>query len=75
VEITSLIVPGQNDTVEDIRGLAEWLAGISPEIPLHISRFFPRYMMSGGKPASVETMKTLAESAQLFLKYVYLGNV
>ena len=75
VEITSLIVPGQNDNVDDMRALAEWLAGVSPEIPLHITRFFPRYMMSGSEPMSVKTMKTLAESAREVLKYVYLGNV
>ena len=70
VEITSLIVPGQNDGVDDVQALAEWLAGISPEIPLHITRFFPRYKMSGGAPTPVATMKTLAESARKILKYV-----
>ena len=71
VEITSLIVPGQNDGVDDMRALAEWLAGISPEIPLHITRFFPRYKMSGCEPAPTATMKVLAESARKILKYVY----
>ena len=71
VEITSLIVPGQNDTIDDMRALAEWLSGISPEIPLHVTRFFPRYMMSGGEPTPVETMKTLTETARKILKYVY----
>jgi pyruvate formate lyase activating enzyme len=75
VEITSLIVPGQNDNIDDMRALAEWLSGISPEIPLHITRFFPRYQMSGGEPTPVKTMKTLAESARKILKYVYLGNI
>ena len=75
VEITSLIVPGQNDREEDMLALAEWLAGISPEIPLHVSRFFPRYKMPDGEPTPVETMKTLAESARKFLKHVYLGNI
>jgi len=71
VEITSLIVPGQNDGIDDILALAEWLAGISPEIPLHITRFFPRYKMSDGEPTPVATMKTLAESARTILKYVF----
>ena len=71
VEITSLIVPGQNDTVDDIQALAEWLSGISPEIPLHITRFFPRYRMSNGEPTPVKTIHALAESAQKILKYVY----
>jgi len=51
--------------------LAQWLAGISPEIPLHITRFFPRYRMSGGAPTPVATMNTLADAARKFLKYVY----
>jgi len=71
VEITSLIVPGQNDTVGDIQALAEWLSGISPEIPLHITRFFPRYRMSNGEPTPVKTMQALADSARKILKYVY----
>ena len=75
VEITSLIVPGQNDNADDIRALAEWLAGVSPEIPLHVTRFFPRYRMTDGEPTPVVTMKALAEAARKFLKYVYLGNV
>ncbi|MDR0311241.1 MAG: AmmeMemoRadiSam system radical SAM enzyme [Acidobacteriota bacterium] len=75
VEVTSLIVPGQNDNVDDILGLAEWLADISAEIPLHISRFFPRYKASGCEPTPVQTMKTLADAARKTLKHVYLGNV
>ena len=71
VEITSLIVPGQNDNVNDILALAEWLAGISPEIPLHITRFFPRYRMSDGEPVPIKTLETLAESARVVLKHVY----
>ena len=75
VEITALIVPDQNDDVDAMRALAEWLAGVSPEIPLHITRFFPRYMMSGGEPTSLETMNVLADAARKSLKYVYLGNI
>ena len=75
VEITSLIVPGQNDNMDDMRALTEWLAGISPEIPLHITRFFPRYKISVGEPTPVETMKVLAETARKTLKYVYMGNI
>jgi pyruvate formate lyase activating enzyme len=45
VEVTTLIVPGQNDSEEEMRALSGWLAGIDKTIPLHISRFFPRYHM------------------------------
>ena len=71
VEVTSLIVPGQNDSVGDMTAMAQWLAGISPEMPLHITRFFPRYMMSDAAPTPVATMNTLADAARKFLKYVY----
>ena len=46
VEVTTLLIPGENDGAEEIRELAQWLAVISPEIPLHLSRFFPRYRMT-----------------------------
>ena len=72
VEITSLIVPGQNDEHDDIRALAGWLAGVSPEIPLHITRFFPCYRMSAEVPTSADTVRTLTEEARKFLKYIYL---
>jgi pyruvate formate lyase activating enzyme len=71
VEVTSLIVPGQNDNVDDMRALAEWLAGISPDIPLHITRFFPRYNMLSSEPPPFATMKALSETARQILRYVY----
>lgn len=45
VEVTTLLVPGENDTVEEIHKLAQWRASVNPDIPLHLSRFFPRYQM------------------------------
>lgn len=75
VEITSLIIPGLNDTSKEIDALASWLAGLSPEIPLHLSRFFPRYKMSEKEPTPKETLEILAERAKKHLKYVYIGNI
>lgn len=75
VEVTSLIVPGLNDSPEEMRMQAKWLAGISPEIPLHISRFFPNYKMIDCNPTPVQTLEKLAEVAREYLKHVYLGNV
>jgi len=74
VEISALIVPGQNDDAGDMSALAEWLASVSPDIPLHISRYFPRYKASGA-PTPVGTMRRLADIARERLKHVYLGNV
>lgn len=74
VEVTTLLVPGENDSVEEIRDLARWLAEIDQEIPLHLSRFFPRYKMQDRPPTSVESVYALAETAREYLAYVYTGN-
>lgn len=74
VEVTTLLVPGENDSVEEVRALAQWLASVSPDIPLHLSRFFPRYQMQDRPPTSVERVYQLAEEARDWLTYVYTGN-
>jgi len=74
VEVTTLIIPGENDSEEEIASLSEWLSSISDEIPLHISRFFPRYQYLDRQPTSVEKVYRLAEVARRNLKYVYTGN-
>ena len=74
VEITTLVVPGQNDSTEEIDALARWLAGISPDIPLHLSRYFPRYKALDA-PTDKQALFNLAEIARLHLKYVFVGNV
>ncbi len=74
VEVTTLLIPGENDSEEEIRELARWLASISPEIPLHLSRFFPRYQMTDRPPTPVEQVYRLAEAAQEYLSHVYTGN-
>lgn len=74
VEVTTLLVPGENDSVEEIRELARWLASVDPNIPLHLSRFFPRYQMTDHPPTQVERVYQLAEEARAYLAYVYTGN-
>ncbi len=74
VEVTTLLVPGENDSVEEIRDLARWLASVNPEIPLHLSRFFPRYQMTDRPPTPVESVYALAETAREHLAFVYTGN-
>ncbi len=74
VEITSLIVPGLNDDPGDMQAQAEWIAGISRDIPLHITRYFPRHKMA--EPATdVALLKNLADIAKKSLRRVLLGNV
>ena len=74
VEVTTLIVPGKNDSLEEMEKEAEWLAGISTDIPLHISRFFPRYRVQDRPPTPVERIHQLCQVAGKYLKYVYPGN-
>jgi len=74
VEVTTLLVPGENDSVEEIRALAQWLASVNPEIPLHLSRFFPRHRMTDQPPTPVERVYRLADEARTYLSFVYTGN-
>ncbi len=74
VEITTLLVPGLNDAKEEIAGLAEWLATVNKDIPLHFSRYFPNYKMEA-PPTPLSTMEMAYETARKQLSYVYLGNI
>lgn len=74
VEVTTLIVPGENDSEEEMRALSGWLSSVSPEIPLHVSRFFPRHHMTNRPPTPMETVYRLAHVARERLSYVYTGN-
>ena len=74
VELTTLIIPGENDSEEEIDDLSLWISDIDPEIPLHISRFFPRFHMTDRDATSVEKIYRLKEVANRHLKYVYTGN-
>lgn len=74
IEITSLIVPGINDSPEEMEKEAAWIAEISPDIPLHITRYFPRYKMSE-KATDTDLMNKLRSVAEKYLNRVLLGNV
>lgn len=73
VEVTTLIVPGKNDSPEAMEAEAAWLAGLSPELPLHISRYFPRYHCDL-PPTPVTGIAGLVKCARRHLRYVYAGN-
>lgn len=74
VEVTTLIVPGENDSDQEMEELSGWLASVNPDIPLHISRFFPRYKMQALAATPVEQVYHLSEIARKKLNYVYEGN-
>ena len=75
VELTTLIVPGENDSEDEMRELSSWVAGLSEEIPLHVTRFFPAFHMTDRRPTDVNKVIRLAEVAREKLKYVYTGNI
>ena len=74
VEITTLLVTGLNDSKEEIARLADWLAGINKDIPLHLSRYFPNYKMEL-PPTPLYVMEEARDEALRKLNYVYLGNI
>ena len=76
VELTTLIVPGENDSEEEMRALSRWVAGLKDgrNIPLHISRFFPRFHMLDRPATDVKRVYRLADVAREALEYVYTGN-
>lgn len=74
VEVTTLIIPGHNDTEKEIASLAGWLAAVSPQIVLHLTRHHPDYHMMKPAPADVEHLRALAAAAAKKLPFVCLGN-
>ncbi|MDD3706438.1 MAG: AmmeMemoRadiSam system radical SAM enzyme [Clostridiaceae bacterium] len=74
IEITTLIVPGHNDSEKEMRELSKWLSSISPSIPLHLSRYFPKYKMEE-QPTPEQTLIDLKKVADSYLEYVYIGNM
>ena len=78
VELTTLIVPGENDSAEEMRELSRWVSRLrNPDggsVPLHISRFFPRFHMQDRKATDVRIIRHLAKIAGEALEHVYTGN-
>ena len=77
VEITTLIVPGMNDSEDEMIRISEWIASLQngEDIPLHITRFFPRHRMTDREPTDVGLILELTKIASERLKYVYPGNI
>ena len=74
VELTTLIVPGENDSEEEMEREAQWIASIDPKIPLHVTRFFPRYRMQDREATDVGRILRLKVIAGRQLAYVCTGN-
>ena len=82
VELTTLIVTGENDSEEEIRKLSQWVAGLTDEtgriigtgVPLHLTRFFPSFRMKDREASDVRNIYHLADVAREYLEFVYTGN-
>lgn len=74
VELTTLLIPGYNDSMEEMAELVDWVASLDPAIPLHLSRYFPNFEFKV-QATPLETLYAARKVALEKLKYVYMGNV
>jgi len=75
IEITTLVIPGHNDSEKELKEIADFISNLDKNIPWHISRFFPMYKMENVPPTPIETlMKARKIGADAGLKYIYVGN-
>lgn len=75
IEITTLIIPGLNDSEKELEQIAKFIADIDKNIPWHISRFFPNYKMTDKPVTPIKTLEKAHKIGKKYLKYVYVGNV
>lgn len=76
VEITTLIIPDLNDSDRELTDIARYIAGVSRDIPWHISRFHPDYEYTNAPPTPVETLKrAYSLGKEAGLRFIYIGNV
>lgn len=74
VEVTTLLINGYNDSIDEIRELSKWLSGINKDIPLHLTRYYPMYKFTAPS-TPIERIIECREIAKEYLNYVYIGNV
>jgi pyruvate formate lyase activating enzyme len=75
IEITTLLIPGYNDSEREIKEIARFIASLSKDIPWHVSRFFPAYRMLDVPPTAIEKLKRAYEiGKEEGLNFVYVGN-
>jgi len=76
IEVTTLVVPDQNDSTEELNDIADFISSVGKEIPWHISRFHPDYKYNDSYPTPIDTLRKAYDIGKNHgLKYVYLGNV
>jgi pyruvate formate lyase activating enzyme len=77
MEITTLVIPGLNDSEDELKAIADFIAEeASVDVPWHISRFYPQYQMEDIPPTPPKTLERAYEiGRQAGLRYVYIGNL
>lgn len=76
IEITTLVIPGENDSVEELSGIAKFIAGISKDIPWHVSSFHADYKFTSYPGTPEQTLKAAYDLGKAQgLRYVYAGNI
>ncbi len=76
LEVTTLIIPGMNDSPAGLKTIAEYICGLDPGIPWHVSRFHPQYRMSDRPVTPLDTLRSAVEIGRgAGLLHVYCGNV
>jgi pyruvate formate lyase activating enzyme len=77
LEVTTLVIPGLNDSDDELRWMATYLHDeLGPDVPWHVSRFYPNYEMADALPTSTTTLARAADIGhQAGLRYVYVGNL
>jgi pyruvate formate lyase activating enzyme len=76
IEITTLIIPEVNDSVSELRHIAEFIKSVGVEIPWHVSRFYPKYRLLEKQPTPITTLRLARDiGLEVGLRYVYEGNV
>lgn len=73
IEVTTLLIDGLNTDLNELHALCKWLAGIDPNIPLHLNRYFPAYKMNRPKTL-LDTLRKARDVAKLYLSNVHVGN-
>jgi pyruvate formate lyase activating enzyme len=76
IEITTLLIPGENDSDAEIHDIASFIRSVAPDIPWHVSRYYPRYRYDTAPPTPAATLERAREiGLSEGLKFVYTGNV
>ncbi|PIU22307.1 MAG: AmmeMemoRadiSam system radical SAM enzyme [Candidatus Diapherotrites archaeon CG08_land_8_20_14_0_20_30_16] len=75
IEITTLLVPNENDSVKELINIGQFIASVNKNIPWHISRFFPMYKMTNKKETDIKKLEEAYKIGKKYLNFVYVGNL